>query len=169
MAGKLGVEGCLYYLSTGSRATWGTADAGGIHEGAAPANLSLVDNVRDLSINLEKGEADVTTRGGNGFRQRKATLKDGSIEFQMVYLPGDTAFDAFMASWLNNTPIACAVLDGESDTADVEGLWADFEVFNFSKTENLEEAQMVTVSIKPTISTVAPEWVRVTAGGGGGT
>ena len=45
-------------------------------------------NVKDLTLNIEAGEADVTTRGNNGWRAIVATLKDGSIEFEMVW---DTA------------------------------------------------------------------------------
>jgi len=41
-------------------------------------------NVKDLTLNLESGEADVTTRANNGWRATVATLKDGSIEFEMV-------------------------------------------------------------------------------------
>lgn len=35
-------------------------------------------------LNLEKGEADVTTRANNGWRATKGTLKEGSIEFEMA-------------------------------------------------------------------------------------
>ena len=49
-----------------------------------------ITNVRDLTLNLEAGEADVTTRGNAGWRATVATLKDGSIEFEMVRaLPPD--------------------------------------------------------------------------------
>jgi hypothetical protein len=35
-------------------------------------------NVRDVTLNLETGEADVTTRANSGWKQTFATLKDGS-------------------------------------------------------------------------------------------
>jgi hypothetical protein len=49
---------------------------------AAPV-WNEVKNVKDLTLNLEAGEADVTTRGNNGWRATLATLKDGSVEFEM--------------------------------------------------------------------------------------
>lgn len=162
MAAKLGLAAKLYRLSTGTRATWGTANVDGIHEGAAPASLDEVGNVRDLTLNLDKGEADVTTRGNNGWRARLATLKDGGMEFQMVYDETDVDVAAFLGSWLNNTPIALAALSGASDVVGTQGLWADFDVFRFEKGEELENAQMVTVGVRPTYSAVAPEWVEVT-------
>jgi hypothetical protein len=66
---KLGMEAKLY-RNTGSYAapTW-----------------SEMTNVKDLTLNLE---ADVTTRGNAGWRATIAALKDGSIEFEMVW---DTA------------------------------------------------------------------------------
>ena len=44
----------------------------------------LIGNTRDLSLSLEKATADITTRGGDGWRQSVAPLKDGSVSFQMV-------------------------------------------------------------------------------------
>jgi len=49
-------------------------------------------NVKDLTLNLEAGEADVTTRGNAGWRATVATLKDGSIEFEMVWDMADAGF-----------------------------------------------------------------------------
>ncbi len=163
MGALLGLEAVLYRLSTGTRATWGAENADGIHEGPAPANLDEVPNVRDLNLNLEKGEADVTTRGNNGWRARRATLKDGTVEFQMVYNEADADFTAFLAAWLKGTTIACAVLTSDKETEGTQGLWADFEVFDFSEGQELENAQLVNVSLRPTYSNVAPEWVQVVA------
>ncbi|MCA9249808.1 MAG: hypothetical protein KDA54_01620 [Phycisphaerales bacterium] len=160
---QIGMDGKMYFLSTGSRATWGTADGDGINQGAAPSNLTEIGNARDVTLNLEQGEADVTTRSNGGWRATDPTLKDGSVEFEMIYDPTDAGFTKILASWLARTTIAMAILDGDKATAGVMGLWADFKVINFSKSEPLEEGQTVSVTVKPTYSTVAPEWVRVTA------
>jgi hypothetical protein len=45
----------------------------------------LVPNVRDVTLNLETGEADVTTRGNVGWRANAGTLNDASIEFDLVW------------------------------------------------------------------------------------
>ncbi|MHB8973306.1 MAG: hypothetical protein ACYC3X_24050 [Pirellulaceae bacterium] len=51
---------------------------------AAPV-WNEIKNVRDVTLSLETGEADATTRGNNGWRATVATLKDGSVEFDMVW------------------------------------------------------------------------------------
>lgn len=163
MGSKLGMNGKMYFLSTGTRATWGTADSDGINQGSAPANLTELSNAKDVTLNLDEGEADVTTRGNNGWRATEPTLKDGSVEFEMQYDSADAGFAKILGAWLQRTVIAMAILDGDKAVAGTMGLWADFKVISFSKSEPLEEGQTVSVTIKPAYSTVAPEWVRVTS------
>lgn len=153
MAAKLGLDAKLYYLSTGTRAAWPGS--------GAPANLEEITNVKDLTLNLEKGEADVTTRANSGWKATLPTLKDGSVEFEMVWDPDDTGFTAIQEAFINGTSIALAVLDGASTTVGSQGLWADFAVTNMSREEPLEEAIKAKVTVKPTYSSVAPEWVTV--------
>jgi hypothetical protein len=135
---KLGSECKLYHGPAGT-----TAD-------------TVMGNVRDLTLNLEKGEADVTTRANQGWRAIVATLKSGTVEFEMVWDTDDTGFTALKNAYFNNTPIALAILDGENG----EGLDADFSVTNFSRSEPLEEAVTVSVTVKPTYSTRAPAWIE---------
>lgn len=154
MGFALGLDAKIYRLTTGSRAAWPATEA--------PANLSEITNVRDVTVNMTKAEADATTRGSGGWKQTVATLKDASIEFEMVWDTADTHFTAIQESFTSqNSPIALAILDGVSTTADTQGLWADFMVTGFEKTEPLEGVQMVKVTVKPTYSAVAPEWVTV--------
>ncbi|MEQ8789483.1 MAG: phage tail tube protein [Pirellulaceae bacterium] len=118
-----------------------------------------VSNVKDVTLNLEKGEADVTTRANGGWRATVGTLKDASIEFQMVWDTVDAGFDAIRQAFFNNTPLEFAVMDGDITDPDSEGLRATFDIFNFTRNEALEEAIMVDVSIKPTYADNAPEWI----------
>lgn len=153
MANVLGLNCKAYYQTTGTRAAWpGT--------GAAP-NLSLMGNVRDVTLNLERAEADVTTRTNAGWRAIKPTLRNGTVEFEMVWDTSDAAFTAMKNAYFNDTTIACAFLDGLSTTSGSQGLWADFEVTNFSRGEALEDAVKVNVTLKPAYSSVAPAWVTV--------
>ncbi|OQA81987.1 MAG: hypothetical protein BWY31_03485 [Lentisphaerae bacterium ADurb.Bin242] len=48
---------------------------------AGTTGATEVKNVKDLTLNLESGEADVTTRATNGWRASVATLKEASLEF----------------------------------------------------------------------------------------
>ena len=155
MGVKLGLDAKLYYLSTGTRAAWPAT--------GAPDNLTELDNAKDVTLNLEKGSADVTTRAANGWRVTATTLKDASVEFEMVWDTGDEGFTAIKEAFFGNTSIAVAVLDGDAETEGTQGLWADFEVAGFSRKEPLEEALSVSVTLKPAYSAVAPEWVSVTA------
>jgi len=136
MAIKLGMEAKLYYGPAGST-----------------ANTEL-NNVKDVTLNLETGEADVTTRGNQGWRATVATLKSGTVEFEMIWDTGNAGFTAIKNAYFNNTPIALAILDGPNG----EGLDADFSITNFSRNEPLEEAITVSVTAKPTYSTRAPAW-----------
>jgi len=108
-----------------------------------------IDNVKDLTLNLETGEADITTRANNGWRATAATLKDGSIEFEMLWKPGDAAFDAIQAAWAGANEIAFFAADGDEATSGTQGLAGNFSVTNFSRNEPLEEAVTASVTIKP--------------------
>ena len=117
MAIKLGMEAKLYYGPAGSTAT------------------TELTNVKDVTLNLETGEADVTTRGNQGWRATVATLKNGSVEFEMIWDTGDAGFTAIRQAYFNNTAIALAIPDGESG----EGLDADFSITNFTRNEPLQQ------------------------------
>lgn len=140
MGHKLGMNAKMYHGVAGEQAT------------------SELANVRDVTLNLEKGEADVTTRGNEGWRATVGTLKSGSVEFEMMWDTGDTGFAAIKDAYFNDTPIALLILDGDVSEAGSEGLDADFSVTNFTRNEPLEEGITVSVTVKPTYSTRAPSW-----------
>ena len=145
MAIKLGLECKLYRDDSG---TW-----------------NEIGNVRDLTINMEMGVADVTTRGGNGWRQNVATLRDGTVTFQMVYDTADADFTALQTAFLATTAAAreikIAAMDGDIATSGSQGLIAFMNVTNFSMPENLEEAVMVDVTLQPSYNSTAPAWTTI--------
>ena len=149
------------YRATGARSTWG-AKVNGAATGAAPT-LDEVANVKDVTVPIEKVQADVTTRKAGGDKVTKGTLRDVSIEFDMVNDPLDADLDAIQTAFLTDVTIPLAFLDGDKATPGTEGLWADFEVVKFERGEELENAQMIKIGVKPGWSNVAPEWVRVGA------
>ena len=140
MSIKLGMEAKLYYGAAGATAA------------------TELTNVKDVTLNLESGEADVTTRANAGWRATVGTLKTGSVEFEMIWDSDDLGFTAIKDAYFNNEPIALAILD----EAGGEGLDADFSITSFSRKEALEEAITVSVTAKPTYSTRAPAWVEPT-------
>ena len=110
----------------------------------ATVTWSEADNVKDLNLNLETDEADVTTRGNNGWKATAATLKSGSIEFEMLWKPSDAIFTALLNAWLNKAEVALAAMSGAITVEGKQGLASNFTVTNFSRNEPLGEA--VTVS-----------------------
>ena len=140
MAIKLGMEAKLLF-KVGGQAGGGTWTAMG--------------NVKDVTLNLEAGEADVTTRANAGWRATVATLKEASVEFEMVWDTGDVGFTAIKNAFFNNDPIGLQILDASAG----QGLQADFSITNFSRSEALEEAITVSVTAKVTYSATAPSWI----------
>jgi len=121
----------------------------------------LVGNVKDLTLNLESAEADVTTRANNGWRATVPTLNDASIEFEMVWDTGDADFTAIKDAYINKTTIEFLVLDGLVATTGSQGLRATCSIASFTRNEELEEALSVSVSAKPTYAANAPSWHTV--------
>ena len=113
-----------------------------------------VKNVKDLTLSMESGEADVTTRATSGWKASVATLKEASLEFGILYDTEDADFTAFRDAYFGNTPLALFVTDGNGS-----GLDADWSITGFSVEQPLEEALTVSVTAKPIASTRAPAWV----------
>lgn len=120
-----------------------------------------VTGIRDVGINVSKALADVSARGGGGFRQQVATLKEGEITFQQVWSSADADFIAFEQAWELNTTIDCWALDGDSTTSGNAGLRAEFEVSGFDIGQELENAILVDVTLVIGSTANTPEWKTV--------
>ena len=143
---RLGLD-CVAYRNTGSYAT---------------PTWDELTNVKEVTVNLDKAEADVTTRGNSGWRAVAATLKDGSVDVTIQHNPDSHAdVTALLNAWLNNTQLECAFMDGPVATSGSEGLRGTFEVMSASRSEPLEDGVVWTFSLKPSLATNAPEWLVV--------
>jgi hypothetical protein len=151
----------LYYLSTGTRATWGAADSSGRASGAAPVNLTLIPNVKDVLIPLEKNKVEATTRKHGGWRAYKGTLKDAEIQIPQNYDNADASFLAILKAFLLGTTIALAILEGDKAVSGTEGLWNDFEVLKMEKGEKIDGIQEIVWTVGPADTAVPGEWVVV--------
>ena len=138
MAISLGLNAKAYFGTAGSTAS------------------TVIDNIRDITLNLTKAEADVTTRGANGWTLTVGTLKDGTVDANIIWDDADAFFTAVQTAYFNDTPIAMLFLDKTGG----QGLDADFSIVNFTRNEALAEALTADVSFKPTYSTRYPEWVE---------
>lgn len=154
MAFILGLDTKLFYGIKGAA----------VAEGATPpAGEEWIEwtNIKDLSLSLESATDDVSVRGGAGWRQVVATLRDGTTEWDSVYDPLDTGFIAFKNAYFNavDRVIGVFVADGPEATLGTNGLMADFMVTSFGITQNLEEATKVNITIQPTFSAFVPVWI----------
>jgi predicted secreted protein len=131
----------------------------------ATPTWDLVGNVKDLTLSLEKDETDVTTRASGGWKEFVDGMKDATVEFGMLWDTGDADFTAIKDAFINNTAIECAVMDGiitGTGSTGNQGLRASFMVKSFTRNENLGEALMVDVSLRPVKNaSAAPSWYVV--------
>jgi predicted secreted protein len=140
MSAKIGLDAKLYY-----------------HDGTAFVEIATA---RDVTLNLEKGEADTSTRGNDGWRTRLATLKDASIDFEILADSEDAGYQALADAFFNDTQIEMLVMDGDKADTTSQGLRAFMGVFTFSRNEPLEEALTINVSVKPAPAATNPQWVN---------
>ena len=141
---RIGLEAKLFYGTAGTQAA------------------TEAKNVKDVTLSLEAGSADITTRAANGWRVKKATLKEGSLEFGMNYNTEDVLCSTVLTNFLSGTPLAFFVTDGAGT-----GLDADFTLTNCSIEQPLEEAISVSVTAEPTDAGRAPAWVTGSGSGSG--
>ena len=137
MGDKLGMECKLYYDSTP------------LSNGASGASWTELDKAREVTVNCEASEADVTSRGNSGWRATRAALRDASLEFELLYDPADAGYEAIRDAYLGGGKIALAAMDGDVATVGSEGFAANFYITAFNRNEPLEEGVTVSVTAKP--------------------
>lgn len=100
-----------------------------------------IENAKDVTLNFEMGDADVTTRAADGWRMHMPTLADVSIEFELLLGGADGA--------------KLGTLFTSGDAVDVEVAGGNFTfsakmtVANFSGNQPLEDAESVSVTLRP--------------------
>lgn len=114
-----------------------------------------LSNLKNVTLGLETAEADVTTRANNGWKASVGTLKEGSVEFEMVWDTEDKGFKAIQQAWFDSGAIALKILDGKGGS----GLDADFAVISFNREEPLDAAVTAKVTMKPTYSGRPATWI----------
>lgn len=157
----LSTDAKVYYLSTGTRGSWGTTADGITTAGTAPANLTELVNIRgDISVPYEKVIQEIMIKGKR-HAAAKGTIRKTAIAFSMVFDNTDAAFLAIQKAYLTDTTIAMALLSEAKDVIGTEGIWADFEVTKFERGEKLDDLLMQDVEIQFGLSDVEPEYVKI--------
>lgn len=151
MAVKLGLDCKFYSIVTANNAS----------------SFSLIEDIRDLTVTLEKGEADVTTRANGGWRAIQGALKEGTFEFELIVndarANSQADFEVFRDAWLNNTNVEAAALTGLHNAVGTEGFRAYFSVLRMSQPQPLEDAVKYQFMMKPNLDAAAPQWMDVVA------
>jgi hypothetical protein len=118
---------------------------GKLYHGVAGTTASSeMGNVRDVTLTMEAGPADVTTRANFGWRATAPTLRECTCEFEMVWNAADAGFTAVKNAFLASALIALKILDKLGG----QGPDGDFAITSFSRKEALEEAIIVSVTAK---------------------
>lgn len=129
-----------------------------------PTTWNVTNNVKDLTLDLSKGTADVTTRANNGYVAVIGTLKDASLKFTSIWDDADAQFGVLSDAFFDNTQIWVQVLDKEEGLAGTTatGLQAYMEVVGFVRNEQLTEGITVDFTLRPAYNlTNPPEWVSI--------
>jgi len=144
MAIKLGIDAKLYFCAAGigGTPTW-----------------TEINNVKNVTLDLKRAEADVTTRASGGWKATAPAMRQCTCEFEMVWNPSDSGFTAVKSAFLAGTLLEVAVLTGAKDAVGSQGPKGSFCITKFDRKESLEEA--VTVAVTAKLSEF-DEWVSIT-------
>ncbi|OHB51762.1 MAG: hypothetical protein A2Y12_01370 [Planctomycetes bacterium GWF2_42_9] len=115
---------------------------------AALAELTEASNVKDLTVSVSAGEADISTRANQGWRATVATLRECELSWTMNWKEGDAFFTAVKTAMLGSTTICLAALTGAKDADYSSGPHGNFAITKFDRKEGLEEAITVDVTAK---------------------
>ena len=146
MGVKISLDGKLYYCAAG---------IGGV------PTWTEIKIVRDMTVTISKGEADVSSRGGGGWKAVVGTMKELVIDFEIVYDPEVAAVAALLDAFLNGTALGLAAMNGDIETAGTQGMWADCAILKFDEKEPLEGAVTIGITAKSTYSANPPQWKTI--------
>ncbi|KKL65805.1 hypothetical protein LCGC14_2151330 [marine sediment metagenome] len=152
----MGKDAKLYYLSTGTRVTWGSP-------AAAPANLAEISTVRDLTLPGERHVGDTSARGDDHDTGDVGAISSKELSFDLAHRDTDAGRDALRDAFEGRTVIALAVLNGGKAVVGARGLWADWKVSKFEEVQTLTGAIGYNVTVVKYASGVDGEWVVVSA------
>ena len=118
--------------------------------------LRVGGNVVAYAVNVrldgDKTVLDDSVRGHNGFRSRRGGLIGFTVDCDHLYYPTNAAFQALLASFLNDSNIALQLRD-----PDGWGWNGDARCFRYSQDEPLDGVVMAPFGLES-----RGEWTRVT-------
>lgn len=132
---RIGLDGKFLYGTAGSTAT------------------TEADNVQDVSLGVSARTAEAIRRGKT-WVATKPTILEGTVEFGMLDIEGDSFLADIKSAFFGKTKIALY----PKDAATGEGLDADYYIVDFKRDEANEEFISYNVTAKPTDETRDPSW-----------
>ena len=105
-------------------------------------------NVREVQIPLTKTRADMSTRAST-WRSTRGALKEGPITITVKWNVDDSLCAKLLDSWINNTKIGLAFLDGAVSGAGAQGPAGNWECMDLNRGEPLEEGVMDECVVEP--------------------
>jgi len=114
--------------------------------------FTAVDAVKDASFEISDNLVDASRRGGNGFRQHEATLRDITVTLSMVKDKDDAMFVELLTAMKQKEGFELVIYDGDSGSGS-EGLDAMFKFETFNEDQELEGVLMIEATLKPTPDT----------------
>lgn len=106
------------------------------------------NQVRNVTIDFSKAEADVSTRGTGGYRATIGTLKECQIEAEVI-VAADADLTAVRTLFESGDPGAMTFSDGGGTLSNL------FEVMALSVSQELEGAIVASVTLKTTAPAAA--------------
>ena len=126
-----------------------------------------VPNVSNLTLNLSHATADVTTRAHAGWRTQVATLKEATIEFDMLDVAGDPSVAQIRQAIFARGQLHVLCLNGSRTEVGSWGLKTLVEVTRFNRAEQMGQAIVISVTfvVSPLLDGTVyryPEYFEVT-------
>jgi predicted secreted protein len=115
---------------------------------------TVCGTVRDVNPKYDAAEVDVTTRGSGPWKRSAPAHNSVSADFEVLMKANDPGYAAFMDAWLNRTIIGLKFVDAEGGGT----FQGDFAVLSLAKSEPLDGAVTVSLSVTLGDSDTAPSY-----------
>lgn len=138
------------------------------------ADWTVATEITGLDIDGSTATADVSTRGGGGYRQTVGTVKEGAVSFQLFDESDPTlrvVQDQIDKAYRDGTNLTWLFANGDlfpttaTDAEDLRGFMATYSVTDFSESQQLEEAVTFNVSLGIASTNPTPGYYGVLTGG----
>ena len=112
-----------------------------------------VTTCKDVSLKMQKSEAKISSRASR-WTLVKGALKEAEFTLTFDSDSDDVHLQAIISAFISDTPLAFKI----ADKLNGQGLDADFEILSMDDEQKLEEAVVISFTVKPTFVGRYPTW-----------